>query len=157
MGYEIERKFLVRDSSYRKGLHPHQLRQGYLQNTPHQVIRVRTDDERGFLTIKGRSEGISRLEFEYEIPHEEALMLLDHFCGGKVVSKQRTHVPFCGFVWEVDEFFGENEGLVLAEIELPEADTPFPLPAWVGKEVSGDPRYFNNQLILRPHSTWDVK
>lgn len=153
MGIEIERKFLVRDRSW-KALAPGVLyRQGYLSRASGRTVRVRLAGDRGYLTIKGKSQGFSRAEFEYEVPAEEAKQMLE-LCDGGLVEKTRHHIPFGGFVWEVDEFLGDNAGLVVAEIELPAEDTAFPLPPWVGEEVTADPRYANSKLSERPYSTW---
>jgi CYTH domain-containing protein len=152
MGKEIERKFLVKDDSWRKvkGL---KFRQGYLSSVKERTVRVRTKEDKGYLTIKGIAVGATRLEFEYEIPREDADALLD-LCEQPLIEKNRYRIEHEEFVWEVDEFFGENEGLIVAEIELASEDQDFPRPDWVGEEVTGDPRYFNANLIKYPFTAW---
>ncbi|MBC8479572.1 MAG: CYTH domain-containing protein [FCB group bacterium] len=154
MGKEIERKYLVTSDSYRelaKGVHYHQ---GYLNSEKARVVRVRTIDNKGFLTIKGITVGATRLEYEYEIPKKDAKELLTELCEKPTIEKNRFKVPFGGFIWEIDEFHGENAGLVVAEIELESENQPFEKPEWVGEEVSGDPRYFNSNLIKHPFKDW---
>jgi adenylate cyclase len=153
MGQEIERKFLVSDDSWQTGTGA-SIRQGYLRNEIEGTVRVRTKGKRAFLTIKGRSEGISRLEFEYEIPVTDADQILDELCVKPLIEKIRYEVVFGGFTWEVDEFMGENAGLVVAEIELEEEAQAFPKPDWLGKEVSGDFRYQNASLVRYPYRMW---
>ncbi len=152
MGIEIERKFLVKDDSWRAaaddGL---ECRQGYLAAEKGKTVRVRIMGTEAFLTIKGAMAGISRAEFEYEIPPSDAEALLA-LCGGAVVEKRRHLVNHGGMVWEVDVFGGAHAGLVLAEIELEREDQEFELPGWAGEEVSRDPRYFNAVLAQRPRS-----
>lgn len=155
MGTEIERKFLLTGEDWKAlagGIH---YRQGYLNSQKERTVRVRTIDDNGFLTIKGISVGATRMEYEYEIPVEDANVLLDELCEKPLIEKNRSRIDFGGFVWEVDEFFGENEGLVVAEIELESEDQQFDKPAWVGDEVSGDSRYFNSNLIKHPYNSWD--
>lgn len=154
MPQEIERKFLVIGDHWRDlapGIH---YRQGYLQRTPEKTVRVRIAGEKSFLTIKGKTEGIARLEFEYEIPLEDALALLEHLGDRPQIEKIRYRIPMGEFCWEVDEFLGENQGLVLAEIELNDPEQPFPKPDWVGAEVSHDPRYYNANLVSHPYCQW---
>ena len=152
MAKEIERKFLVKEGAWRneKGT---QYRQGYLNSVKERVVRVRTIDDKAYLTIKGLTVGASRLEFEYEIPRPDADQLLD-ICEQPLIEKTRYIVVEGEFVWEIDEFIGENEGLIVAEVELESEDQDFPRPAWVGKEVTGDPRYFNSNLIKKPYKMW---
>ncbi len=153
MNMEIERKFLVRSRGWR-GLVPGvRFRQGYLQTSP-STVRVRTEGERGVLTIKGRTRGFSREEFEYEIPREDADRMLDTLAQGALIEKIRYRIPCGGFVWEVDEFFGDNAGLVVAEIELADEGQSFDLPEWVGEEVTGDRRYSNSSLSTHPYCEW---
>jgi len=153
MGQEIERKFLVKDDSWRSGTGT-RIRQGYLSNQIEGTVRVRTKGKRGFLTIKGVTTGITRLEFEYEIPVEEANQILDELCMRPLIEKIRYEVYVGGFKWEIDEFFEENAGLVMAEIELEEEKQEFPKPEWLDREVSGDFRYHNANLAKHPYSTW---
>jgi adenylate cyclase len=153
MGVEIERKFLVKDDSWRVGAVATDFRQGYLSRSPGRTVRVRIAGKIGVLTIKGKSKGFSRPEFEYEIPLDDAIQLLA-LCEGPAIEKVRHEVSFGGFVWEVDEFRGANAGLVVAEIEVPSEDTAFPLPPWAGTEVTADSRYANSRLSEKPYSTW---
>lgn len=153
MGVEIERKFLVTGNGWQA--HPGiEFRQGYL-NEGVPTVRVRTMGERAALTIKGPTVGISRAEFEYEIPREDALAMLDDMCTGTLIEKVRRRIEFGGRTWEVDEFLGANAGLVVAEVELDSEDAEVDLPDWVGEEVSSDPRYFNSALAARPYTTWE--
>ncbi len=152
MGVEIERKFLVKDGWQPSG-EPVHIKQGYLPGTGPMTIRVRQADSRAFLTLKGRTEGIVRSEYEYEIPTEDAKELLIR-CQKKIVEKQRYFVPVGEFTWEVDVFAGANHGLVMAEIELANEDEAFDRPDWIGEEVSGDARYYNSNLADHPFSQW---
>ena len=207
-GIEIERKFLVRDSSYKaEAAESHHLVQGYICRGKDLTVRVRIADSKAFLTVKGRSsaDGTSRPEWEMEIPADEAGRLMA-FCRGGIIDKTRYIVPAltaaegagtvqsvgqvavnAGFssgqpsgqsvglagrsatvdackaddrntarVWEVDEFHGDNAGLVMAEIELGSADEPFAMPEWLGEEVTGDRRYYNSMLAVQPYSTWSL-
>ena len=154
MAKEIERKFLLKDSGWR-GLAAGTLyRQGYLSTAIERVVRVRTIGERGYLTIKSLSVGITRTEFEYEIPIDDANVMLDHLCERPLIEKTRYAIPHGGFTWEVDEFHGENAGLILAEVELEDESQELSLPPWIGEEVSEDPRYFNANLVKHPYITW---
>lgn len=154
MGIEIERKFLIQRgwTGWREAGAPARIAQGYLQRDPARTVRVRQAGGKGFLTVKGRTQGISRLEFEYEIPAADAKALLA-LCP-RVLEKDRYRVPFGGRVWEVDIFHGANEGLRLAEVEIPRADAPLAVPPWAGEEVTADARYYNSQLVDKPFSTW---
>lgn len=153
MNQETERKFLVTSRDYRDGATGIEIAQGYLCTDPGRTVRARLYGDRGFLTIKGRGD-ITRAEFEYPIPAEDARHLLEHLCHQPVLTKHRYKVSFAGWIWEVDEFHGANEGLVVAEIELPDPDTDFERPPWVGREVTGDIRYFNSRLVTHPYSGW---
>ena len=128
-------------------------RQGYVSVDPNKTIRVRSTNDKAFLTIKGKSEGATRKEFEYEIPKVDALELLDHFSVSEL-SKKRYCLSVGGKTWEVDEFFGDNEGLPMAEIELLSEDESFEIPVWIGEEVTGDERYYNSKLTLHPFKFW---
>lgn len=152
MAIEIERKFLVVGDAWRQGAGT-RYSQGYLNRDKHRTVRVRVAGEQAFLTIKGATQGASRVEFEYEIPLQEAESLL-LLCDGPLIQKTRYLHHLGGFTWEVDEFFGDNAGLVVAEIELTSEDQAFERPDWVGDEVTHDPRYFNANLVLHPFSTW---
>ena len=154
MGIEIERKFLLKNDVWRdfaKGVY---YRQGYLNSTSERTVRVRTINEKGFLTIKGVAHGATRLEFEYEIPKDECNIMLDALAEKPVIEKNRYKVDYKGLVWEIDEFFGENRGLIVAEVELESEDQKFEIPEWIGEEVTGDPRYFNSNLIYHPYTKW---
>ena len=152
MGIEIERKFLVAGESWRQA-EPHHFVQGYLTLDQQRTVRVRIDGERAFLTVKGISVGARRKEFEYAIPVDDARQLLG-MCMGNIIEKWRHVVEHAGMRWEVDEFTGENAGLVVAEIELGSEDQAFERPAWVGKEVTADARYYNSNLAARPWRSW---
>ena len=154
MGVEIEKKFLLTGADWKKLASGTTYRQGYLSTVKERTVRVRTIAGKGFLTIKGISVGATRLEYEYEIPLEDANGLLDELCEKPLIEKNRYKIEFSGFTWEVDEFFGENDGLVVAEIELESEDQSFDKPDWVGEEVTGDARYFNSNLIKVPYSKW---
>ncbi len=153
MGIEIERKFLVKGDSWKndasEGL---ACTQGYLFSNEEKAVRVRIIGREALLTIKGATLGISRTEFEYSIPVEDANAMLN-LCGD-TVEKIRYFIGYAGMTWEVDVFLGSNEGLVLAEIELDSEDQTFELPSWADKEVSSDIRYFNSNLARNPYSTW---
>jgi CYTH domain-containing protein len=153
MGLEIERKFLVLNDNWRTD-EGTILRQGYLTAEIERAVRVRTIGDKAFLTIKSFTVGAVRLEFEYEIPFDDANEMLDKLCLTPLVEKVRHEVEFAGHVWEIDEFFGDNEGLLVAEIELQTEDEVFAKPDWLGAEVTDDPRYFNSNLVLRPYTTW---
>jgi adenylate cyclase len=154
MGTEIERKFLTRDDTWRAKAVGVPFRQGYLSTDPARVVRVRTMGERGVITLKSQRQGLVRGEWEYSIPKADAVELLDTLCLPPLIEKTRFHVRVGAHLWEVDEFAGENRGLVVAEIELEEPDEPFVMPPWAGDEVSDDPRYLNANLARQPYSTW---
>jgi len=154
MGKEIERKFLV---------HPRQwsdlgsglvIRQGYLCASKHSSVRVRTYGDRGYVTMKGATSGITRDEYEYEIPLNEANEIMLNLCEHPPVEKTRYRIVFKGHTWEVDEFTGANSGLTVAEVELKNSGEEVELPDWIDREVSGDPRYFNSNLSIKPFSSW---
>lgn len=156
MSVEIERKFLVRNEEYKaQATEKHSLAQGYIAHAGGNTVRVRIADGKGFLTVKSPSaDGISRSEWEYEIPLADAEGMMQ-LCHGGLVEKTRWIVPAGGGrVFEVDEFHGLNGGLVQAEIELGSADEAFARPDWLGEEVTGDKRYYNAYLVTRPFSTW---
>lgn len=156
MGKEIERKFLVTTQGWRAGPPGVSIRQGYLVQTDNCTVRVRVRGEEGFLTIKGLTSGISRAEYEYSIPLNEAGELLDKLTSGGLIEKYRYRREHGGLTWEVDEFLGENRGLVVAEIELERPDQEISLPDWVGQEVSDDPRYYNASLASTPYTRWQT-
>lgn len=154
MGKEIERKFLVAGTAWKSLGEGTLYRQGYLSTVKERVVRVRTIAERAYLTIKGLSVGLTRTEFEYEIPLTDANLMLDELCERPLIEKTRYLIRHRGLVWEVDEFHGENAGLVLAEVELADESQTPELPPWIGREVSDDPRYYNANLIANPYTRW---
>jgi adenylate cyclase len=154
MKIEIERKFLVTGDAWRAGAPGIRYRQGYLCTDPGRTVRVRLGGDTAILAIKGAGDGLARPEFEYPIPVAEAMTLLDRLCLQPLVEKIRYLVPFAGLTWEVDEFFGANAGLVIAEVELTYADQAVTLPPWIGMEVTADHRYYNASLVRHPFTTW---
>lgn len=154
MGIEIERKFLVVGDGWRQRVSGIFYRQGYLTVDPERTVRVRIAGSKGFLTIKGQSEGLSRSEFEYAIPLADATFLLDRLCLRPLVEKTRYTISYRGKLWEIDEFSGANSGLLLAEVELDSVDEPVEFPPWVGTEVSDDQRYYNASLAQNPFQNW---
>lgn len=154
MGIEIERKFLVAGDGWRQqATQRTRFSQGYLSRDPARTVRVRIAGEAAFLTIKGKTTGATRAEFEYAVPVADAQQLLA-LSDGPVVEKVRHLCPFAGMTWEVDEFLGANAGLVVAEIELASEHQDFERPAWLGDEVTGDGRYVNANLAVNPFSSW---
>ncbi len=153
MGVEIERKFLVQSDAWRV-VEGTRYCQGYLSSVIERTVRVRTIKDKGYLTIKGVASGASRQEFEYEIPVQDANEMLNELCERPLIEKYRYKIEYGGFIWEVDEFTGDNEGLTIAEIELPSEDQIFEKPAWLGEEVTADPRYYNANLIKHPFTQW---
>lgn len=155
MATEIERKFLVKDESWRTAVKRAAFyRQGYLANSDTASVRVRVADGRGHLNIKSMTLGVSRHEFEYVIPLSDAEEMLDELCVGPKIEKTRYFVEHGRHTWEVDVFEGDNEGLVVAEVELNAEDEAFEQPSWVGKEVSDDKRYYNVCLVQHPYREW---
>lgn len=155
MGREVERKFLIADDTWRQAADRGvRYRQGYLSLEAGRSVRIRQAGDHGFVTIKGRSEGAGRDEFEYPIPLADAQHLLEHLCIQPLIEKTRYMVCYGGWKWEIDEFDGENRGLTVAEIELPDERQPFPRPAWIAEEVTGDARYYNAHLVQHPYSSW---
>jgi adenylate cyclase len=154
MSVEIERKFLVVRDAWKALGQSTQIRQGYLSTNPDRVVRVRIDGVSATMTIKGRSVGATRGEWEYPIPLQDADELLTGLCERPLIEKARTRIKHDGMVWEVDEFFGENLGLIVAEIELQAEDQPFTKPDWIGEEVTHDARYFNSSLLKHPFTIW---
>lgn len=151
---EIERKFLVEGDGWQQG-DCTIIRQGYLNTDEERTVRVRTAGDQGYLTIKGITQGITR--DEYEIPMEEANDMLESLCYKPLIEKRRYVVEHGGLTWEVDSFFGENEGLLIAEVELESEHQDFDKPSWIGQEVSDDARFFNASLLKNPFSTWKEK
>ncbi|MDH3625992.1 MAG: CYTH domain-containing protein [Myxococcales bacterium] len=154
MVQEIERKFLVTSDTWRRKAKGTYYRQGFLSTEPARTVRVRIAGERGTLTIKGKTVGATRDEFEYDIPREQAEQLLDTLCLRPLIEKVRYLVREGAHTWEVDVFEGENAGLMVAEIELQREDEVFERPDWLGREVTDDPRYFNANLVENPYRTW---
>ena len=153
---EIERKFLVTSDAYKVlAFAKNQIAQGYLNSNPERTVRVRIKGEKGFLTIKGKGNhsGMSRFEWEKEIPVAEAKVLLD-LCESGVISKMRFEVKVGQHVFEVDEFYGENSGLIMAEVELGSETESFEKPTWIGEEVTNDERFYNAFLSQNPYSKW---
>ena len=156
MHTEIERKFLVRGDGWRGRAEPVPYRQGYLARTSDRVVRVRIAGDRGFLTVKIKSGAISREEFEYPVPFEDARAMLDALSPGEIIEKYRYTFEEKGSVWEVDEFLGANRGLVVAEIELKSEEQDFDKPDWLGEEVSRLSRYLNVELARNPYCGWET-
>ncbi|OOZ42043.1 adenylate cyclase [Solemya pervernicosa gill symbiont] len=155
MAKEIERKFLLRDESWLgEVVREIPYRQGYLANTEEVSVRIRISGESAKLNIKSATLGIERHEYEYAIPVEEGQEMLDNLCKGPIIEKVRHIVKRGGHTWEIDRFSGENEGLVVAEIELASTDEAFERPVWLGDEVSSDTRYYNSCLVNHPYKDW---
>jgi adenylate cyclase len=154
MGTEIERKFLVHGTRWRDLAAGVLYRQGYISTAPERTVRVRIAGDQGYLTIKGKTQGIARSEFEYAIPVEDAAQMLDTLCDRPLIEKYRHKISLNDLIWEVDEFLGDNQGLVIAEVELHDENQAIDLPDWVGEEVSGDLRYYNASLAKHPFQRW---
>lgn len=155
MAVEIERKFLVRPDRLPALVNGQRIVQGYIATADRTTVRVRLSDQQAWLTLKGRTTGISRAEFEYPIPAADARQMLDQLCGGGRVEKTRYCIDDDGLTWELDVFEGSNSGLIVAELELSSETQAFERPAWVGEEVSHDPRYTNLALMLHPYTLWE--
>ena len=153
MSKEIERKFLVKKNLFKIIGESQYIAQGYLSSTPDRTVRVRIKNHKGYLTVKGKNKGISRSEFEYEIPEIDAKELLK-LCEQSIIIKRRHIVKFKNSLWEVDIFEGDNEGLIVAEIELQSEEENFDKPEWIGEEVSFDTRYYNSNLSKFPYKLW---
>lgn len=155
MATEIERKFLVQDDSWRSAVYcSTRLRQGYLVSDRTRSVRVRISDDEAHLNIKSATLGVARNEYEYAIPLSDAQEMLERLCCGPLLEKTRHLVRYGGHIWEIDEFEGDNAGLIVAEVELAAADIQPDMPAWAGAEVSHDPRYYNSELVKHPYTTW---
>lgn len=154
MGLEIERKFLLKDDTWKaeadNGL---EIKQGYLSSVIERTVRVRVIGGKGVLTVKGKTDNLTRKEFEYEIPFNEAISLLD-LCETPIIEKKRYLVKRDSLVWEIDIFEGENEGLKVVEVELDSESQSFELPDWAGNEVSKESKYYNSALIANPFKNW---
>lgn len=154
MSKEIERKFLVKNDEYKAAASSFLFKQGYLSVDSGRTVRVRTYDNKGFITIKGKARSFTRDEFEYEIPANEADMMLENLCIRPLIEKIRHFVIYKGNEWVIDEFLGVNSGLVVAEIELKSEEQLFDKPEWLGEEVTFDRRYGNSHLVTKPYSQW---
>ncbi|NJL45387.1 MAG: CYTH domain-containing protein [Leptolyngbyaceae cyanobacterium SM2_3_12] len=154
MGQEIERKFLVIGEDWRAQATGLLYCQGYIPTQGTATVRIRLAGEQGYITLKGPAVGLVRPEFEYPIPKADAQAMLEILCQPPLVQKYRYRLPLGNVVWEIDEFLGENRGLVMAEVELKSPDQAITLPPWIGAEVSDDPRYYNSSLARNPFSLW---
>jgi len=154
MAIEIEKKFLLNYFPKNLMISGIPISQGYMVNKKNKVVRIRLAGDVGFLTIKGATCNASRKEFEYPVPQQDAKEMLLLFCSKQLIEKTRYKIEFKGFEWIIDEFYGRNKGLVVAEIELSSIDQFFEKPDWIGKEVTHDVRYFNSNLIETPYSAW---
>ena len=154
MAVEIERKFLVKTMPSKEISISKKIKQGYIINGKHNIVRVRRKDDDHFVTIKGNTIGITRLEFEYPIPRKDAEDMFDNLCGHNIIEKTRHYVHNAGHTWEIDEFHGNNQGLIVAEIELESEKEKFEVPDWVGDEVTQDLRYYNMNLTTHPFLDW---
>ena len=154
MAIEIERKFLIKEKPFSIAKRSLKINQGYIINEKSKVIRVREKGDDYFLTIKGNNIGISRLEYDFPISKEDAKELIFHFCKTTLIEKTRHYIEHKGHTWEVDEFHGKNNGLIIAEIELESEDEKFEIPDWVGEEVTQDDRYYNMNLAIHPFTSW---
>ena len=154
MAIEIERKFLIKEKPFSIAKRSLKINQGYIINEKSKVIRIREKGDDYFLTIKGNNIGISRLEYDFPISKEDAKELIFHFCKTTLIEKTRHYIEHKGHTWEVDEFHGKNNGLIVAEIELESEDEKFEIPDWVGEEVTQDDRYYNMNLAIHPFTSW---
>jgi adenylate cyclase len=154
MAKEIERKFLVKGDAWRALAKGTTYRQGYLNSAKERTVRVRTAEDKAFLTIKGLTLGATRAEYEYAIPFDEGKAMLDALAEKPLIEKKRYKIPAGDLTWEIDEFLGDNAGLIVAEVELKSEDQAFDRPAWLGDEVTGDTRYYNANLIKKPFRRW---
>ena len=154
MGCELERKFLVSESRLPELVKGNTIRQGYIKTKGKSVVRLRSTPKASYITIKGPLTGISRSEFEYEIPREEADEILDSLCSQPLIEKTRYKIKHVSHVWEIDVFHGLNKGLIVAEVELEFENEEVALPDWVSSEVSDDRRYSNSNLCKNAFSTW---
>ena len=154
MAAEIERKFLLANDGWRGLASPRLIRQGYLTLAPHCIVRARISGPDAWLTVKGVSIDGCRDEYEYAVPLRDAEEMLDRLCQGPLIEKWRSRIPHAGLVWEVNEFLGENAGLMVAEVELERREQELALPSWIGREVTGDLRFHNSNLMKNPFSRW---
>jgi adenylate cyclase len=154
MAKEIERKFLVKPRNWSEMAPGVFIRQGYLSIDKNATVRIRTGDNKGYITVKGINTGFSRDEYEYEIPLGDANEMLERLCRKPLIEKIRYRIQFAGRTFEVDEFTGVNRGLTIAEVELKDENEKVELPDWIDREVTGDPRYYNVNLVANPFSSW---
>ena len=154
MAVEIERKFRTKGVDFLANQEGERLTQGYLSHDPRATVRLRVQGDHAWLTVKGKTHGASRSEFEYPIPTADAHAMLEEMCPQGVLDKTRYRIQVGEHVWEVDEFHGDNQGLVVAEVELDSEDQPFERPPWLGEEVTDDPRYYNSALSRTPYGQW---
>ncbi|QOY51069.1 CYTH domain-containing protein [Candidatus Sulfurimonas baltica] len=154
MGLEIERKFLIDIDKVENLQNGYEIKQGYIQTKDKTTVRVRVRGDEAFITIKGKNVGASRVEFEYSIPLDDANEMLEKLCLKPFIDKKRYLVEHKNHTWEIDVFYNENEGLIVAEVELEDENESVELPEWVVKEVTGDARYYNSNLLENPFSKW---
>lgn len=154
MGIEIERKFLIDINKIDLSDNACYIKQGYIQATDKTVVRVRIKNQEAYLTIKGENQRLKRLEFEYQIPIEDAHQMIDNLCSKNIIDKTRYEIKIENHMWEIDIFHGENEGLIIAEVELNDENEDLFLPPWITQEVSHDAKYYNSNLISNPYSHW---
>jgi adenylate cyclase len=157
MAKEIERKFLTKPRKWSEMAAGVPIRQGYLSGAKKSTVRVRTAGPKAFLTVKGITTSFTRDEYEYEIPASDAAEMLEHLCERPIIEKTRYRIAYAGRTFEVDEFEGVNRGLTVAEVELEDENQQVELPEWIDREVTGDPRYYNANLVANPFSTWAKK
>jgi CYTH domain-containing protein len=155
MGIEIEKKYLVKGEEWKKEAQGKLYKQGYLSSNPDCTVRIRTVEDKGYLTIKGKTSGATRREYEYQISYQDALEMLAELCEKPIIEKVRYKITYQGLIWEVDEFRGENLGLVVAEVELKDENQQIILPAWVDREVTSEQKYYNSNLFKHPYSKWN--
>ncbi|KKD39210.1 MAG: CYTH domain-containing protein [Limnoraphis robusta] len=155
MGIEIERKFLVKDDRWRSLATGILYCQGYISSENGRTVRVRIIGNQGYLTIKGAGTSLVRSEFEYVIPVEDAEEMLQTLCDRPFIEKKRHKISFGNLIWEVDEFLGDNQGLIIAEVELSDPNQIIEIPDWISEEVSHDPRYYNSNLVKNPYRQWE--
>ena len=154
MAIEIEKKFLIKHIPFNQIEYSHKITQGYIVRDKKKVIRVRKKGDEFYITIKGNNIGISRLEFEYKIPEKDAIDLFQNFCEIGLIKKTRHYVHFKKHLWEIDEFHDQNQGLIVAEIELKSEDEKFHIPNWIFREVTTQSKYYNMNLIKNPYCNW---
>jgi len=154
MGIEIERKFLVDKNKLPPLKNGQLISQGYIQTVDHTAVRARIKGDKGYLTIKGKGSSMTRPEYEYEIPLEEAREIIQNLCTGQSIEKTRYIYQLANHVWEIDVFSGDNAGLIIAEVELSSEEEKVDLPDWVQEEITGQARFYNMQLVKRPYKHW---